>query len=228
MRKITDKALGILVLLMAAAAMSAVVFLLRRPETAAAWMGYWFFLLAEVVCALLLAGLGRDNLDAAHSTHTLPMQKLAFLYVGAAALLTAAFTIIAPQASWKVALCTELVVHLAFWGMGIVTGIAVRKVLENQRENKARRQDIRALAAQMRNAADTTQNPALKEMFSALAEDLRFAPLGNTETAPQDNALWGRTSEVLELAQRGDEELAKKAAETLRFELARRNRGRTL
>lgn len=228
MKKISDKAIGFVVLGLLFAAVTAVVFLLRSPQTPTGWIGYLFFLLAVVFAAVLLGVSGLPRMDAGHAEFTRPVWRMAFLYVGAAVVLAVLFTLLLPWCSWRVALCVELVAALSFWALCIAAGAAVRRSMEIQAHDTARRQDIRALAAQMRNAADTAQDPALKEKLSSLAEDLRFSPLGNGATRPQDNALWDRATQVLELLRGGEPERAAEAAEALRLELGQRNRGRML
>ena len=225
MNKISDKAIGFGILGLLFAAMTAVVFLLRRPQTPTGWVGYLFFLAAVVFAAMLLGVFGSPRMDAEHTAFTQPVRRRAFLYVGAAGILTVLFTLLLPWFSWKAALCVEVVVTLSFWGLCMATGAAVRRSMEIQAQDTARRLDIRALSAQMRNAAESAQDPALQEKLSALAEDLQFSPLGTGATQPQDDALWNRVTQVLELVRGGKLEEAARAADALRLELSQRNRG---
>ncbi len=228
MKKMSDKAIGFVVLGLIFAAVTAVVFLLRSPHTLTGWIGYLFFLLAVVFAAVLLGVSGVPRMDAEHAAFTQPVRRMACLYVGTAVVLTVLFTLFIPWFSWKAALCVELVAALSFWALCIAAGAAVRRTMEIQAHDSARRQDIRALSAQMRNAAERAQDPALKEKLSSLAEDLRFSPMGTSATQLQDNALWDRITRVLELLRGGEPEKAAEEAEALRLELGQRNRGRML
>lgn len=228
MHKISDKATGFVILGLVFAAVTAVVFLLRSPQTLTGWIGYLFFLAAVAFAAVLLGVFGLPRMDAEHAAFTQPVRRMAFLYVGAAVVLTVLFTLLIPWFPWKAALCVETVAALSFWGLCIAAGAAVRKTMEIQAGDTLRRQDIRALAAQMRNAADSAQDPALKEKLSSLAEDLRFSPMGDGRTQPQDNALWAHTTQVLELVRGGEPGKAAEEADALRLELGQRNRGRML
>lgn len=224
MKKISDKTLLLAVLGTAVLGLSVVVFLVRTPRTPAAWMGYLFFLLAAGVAAAIIAALGHGQPDAAFFAHTLPMRRFLLLYAGAEALLLVLFVFVIPGASWKLALAVETVCTVSFWCMGVVVAMALRRVLQQQEEDAAGREEIRAMARQIQGLADAANDPALKEKLQALGESFRFAMPASEKTRAQDAALQSAVADLSCLVRGGDVSRAMEAASGLSLGLARRER----